>query len=238
MATCKWCNRSGFFLSVNSLGVCSNCNTVIVMDINQHARIATESIEIINKSKQIDTVLSRFQVAEEHLKLLLPYEQKGIPVLTEPPSALIKSLNRQKQRSISGKIKDEVTELLNKYKVTPTEKGKLNLLAKYLLKIQEYKRKINAYKELEDVENQIKALLHQTQLDIHLKEAEKAELKGSKKKALDSYYEALYFLQNDDIDDSLQTQNILEIEAKIRELSGKDVIDLSTTDQKSIQRLR
>lgn len=52
-----------------------------------------------------------------------------------------------------------------------------------------------------------------------LEAARKAEFKGQKKKALDQCQDALYFLYNDEIDDSLQAEKIVEIEAKISELS-------------------
>lgn len=42
---------------------------------------------------------------------------------------------------------------------------------------------------------------------------------GQKIKALNFYKEAFYFLQTDEIDDSLQKEKIDEIKAKISELS-------------------
>ena len=53
-----------------------------------------------------------------------------------------------------------------------------------------------------------------------IEDAKKAEFKNQRKKALDKYYEALYFLKNDEIDDSLQQDHISMIESKIKELSS------------------
>lgn len=68
------------------------------------------------------------------------------------------------------------------------------------------------------MEIKVRKFLHETQLNAFLEEARKAEFKGNKKKALDQYKEALYFLRNDEIDDSLQAGKIKEIEKKISEL--------------------
>ena len=63
-------------------------------------------------------------------------------------------------------------------------------------------------------------LNHQTQLNAYLDEAKKAEFKGQRKKALDRYYDALYFLKHDEIEDALQQEHLSAIEAKINELGG------------------
>jgi len=68
-------------------------------------------------------------------------------------------------------------------------------------------------------EGQKKTFIHKTQLNEYIEEAKKAEFKDQKSKALDKYQEALYFLQNDEIDDSLQKENIDELKAKISELT-------------------
>ena len=53
-----------------------------------------------------------------------------------------------------------------------------------------------------------------------LEAARKAEFKGDKKKALDRYYDAVYFLRRDDVKDSLEEDIIGEIELKVKELGG------------------
>ncbi len=68
-------------------------------------------------------------------------------------------------------------------------------------------------------EAKLRKVIQEIQLSSYLNDAKKAEFKGDKKKALDKYYEALYFLQHDEIDDALQTNEIEDIEAKIKELS-------------------
>jgi hypothetical protein len=73
---------------------------------------------------------------------------------------------------------------------------------------------------LDSLEQQIATEISKTQLNGYLEEAKKNEFKGQKKKALDKYYEALYLLKHDDVDDSLQQDNIQFLESKIKELGG------------------
>jgi len=54
-----------------------------------------------------------------------------------------------------------------------------------------------------------------------LDKAKKYEFKGNNKKALDFYYESLYFLKTDNIDDEVQKEQINEIENKIKSLGGE-----------------
>lgn len=86
------------------------------------------------------------------------------------------------------------------------------------MKIFENKELLLNKSKLDEMEIKVRKFLHETQLNAFLEEARKAEFKGNKKKALDQYKEALYFLRNDEIDDSLQAGKIKEIEKKISEL--------------------
>lgn len=88
-----------------------------------------------------------------------------------------------------------------------------------LLKLRDHKDKLTNKNFLEDLERQIISTLHNVQLEGYLDAAKRADFKGQKKKALDQYYEALYFLKHDEIEDSLQMEHISTIEAKIEELT-------------------
>ena len=72
----------------------------------------------------------------------------------------------------------------------------------------------------ETIELELKSLIHKTKLDKFLEAAKKAEFKGNKKKAIDQYQEALYFIRNDDVPDDQQGQYIEKIESKLKELGA------------------
>lgn len=118
-------------------------------------------------------------------------------------------------------IEEEVKKATTKAEIATTLKTKLAPLSKALIKLKDFKSQAHDSTLLDDLEKSLSSLLHQTQLNSFLEAANKAEFKNQKKKALDQYYEALYFLKNDDIDDSFQTENISSIEAKVIELVGK-----------------
>lgn len=226
MAKCKWCSRSGFFLSVNANGVCNNCSTIISLDVNQKLRIVKESLDIIQKSKNIDTVISRYDLAMENIESLIQYENKGISVTSTPPSKNLSLLKKDREAIIIEKIKEEYRNVLSKVEVATTSKAKITQLSKFLLRVREIKVKLGASSALDSLETELSNLINQGQLNEYLDEAKKAEFKGNKKKALDSYYEALYFIRNDNINDKAQRRIIDEIEGKIRELNGNKAIDL------------
>jgi hypothetical protein len=54
----------------------------------------------------------------------------------------------------------------------------------------------------------------------YMEKAEKAEFKGQQKKALEQYYEALYYLKHNEVDDVLKAEHIAGLEQKIRSLDG------------------
>ena len=59
MAQCKFCGNKGFLLGVDKNGLCKRCAPAVIEQIAQSYRVINESNEIINKSKQTATRLSR-----------------------------------------------------------------------------------------------------------------------------------------------------------------------------------
>lgn len=53
MAQCAYCNKKGFFLKINKLALCNKCEPVLVPMIKRHFQIIDESIEIVEKSKNL-----------------------------------------------------------------------------------------------------------------------------------------------------------------------------------------
>jgi hypothetical protein len=226
MAQCLNCGRNGFFLSVDEYGLCKTCDLIVLMEVTQRARLIQESMDIINKSKKLDTQLSRCDFVIECAQALLPFERKGIPTINPKPSELIEQFPAKRNEILITTLKAEVETALAKSRLATSTKTKLSVLAKVLLRIREYIKQCTTPDELSFLEAKILNVMHQIQLNAYLEAAEKAELKGQKKKALDQYYEALYFLKHDEVDDSMQRDQISAIEAKIAEIGGK-VIDQS-----------
>lgn len=224
MAQCRWCGRSGFFLSLTPNNVCKSCDTIIVMEIDQRIRIINDSKRIIDESKKLDTQLSRCDLILANLRELIKYADRRIITIQPSPDESIYIWMENRDKIIFESIEHEVKDTLAKVKIASSVKTKINQLSKILLQIREYKNKSNNKNLLLSLEKEITDYIHKTQLNFYLDEAKKAEFKGQKKKALDQYYEALYFLMHDEIDDSLQAEIISTIEVKIKELEGNSPI--------------
>lgn len=220
MGQCKNCGHSGWFLSISELGLCNDCHGFISSDISNRSRIISESAKIIAKSKKLDVQLSRYDLMIEQLEALKQYEEKGIPTVDEPPSKWLQECKKRKDEFIYEGLKLELKDAQNKTEITTSMTAKINQLSKVLVKIREYKDKIKNPSDLNLLEKTASDFIHKIQLNSYLDAANKAEFKRQPKKALDQYYEALYFLKHDDIDDSFQKEHISNIEQKIAELGG------------------
>lgn len=219
MAQCKMCGQKGFFLSVSADGLCKSCAPIVVMDVEQRGRIINDCMELVDKSKKMDTRLHRCDLLLEHAQALLEYEHKGIPTVRPLPSQLLTEYTPLHDQIVLEGVTAEIEKALAKAELAATSRTSINEANKALLKIRDGKELLHEPAKLDQIETRVRRFSHETQLNAYVEAARKAEFKGKKKNALDQYQEALYFLRNDEIDDSLQAEKIKEIEAKILELS-------------------
>lgn len=217
MSRCRLCERKSLFLSVSKDGLCKNCQPLVEMDVRQRVRIMQDSLELIDKSKKLETRISRCKLFLDHARELLRYENKSIPTMDPLPSRLIQKYEPIKEDIINEGLKEEVEKALAKAELATTPKTKINNANKAILKIREYKKELKNHSKAETLESRIKKFTHETQLNAFLEKAHKYEFKGQKKKALDQYQDALFFIKNDDIDDDIQKKEIVKLEAKIEE---------------------
>jgi len=221
MPTCKWCGHSGIFLPINEDGLCQNCNSLIKLDIQNHARIIQESVELVEKTKKLDTLISRLDLILMYVQQLIKYEEKGIPTLQSPPSQIYHAFLSNYDNLIIQKIEKDLEEKLKNLDIpSVSSRTNINQLSKILTQINDIESKLHNPEIINPMRQKISSQINQIQLNSYLEDAEKAEFKGKKKIALDKYYEALYFLQHDKIDDSLHQSKILRIKSKIVELGG------------------
>jgi hypothetical protein len=220
MPTCKYCGKSGFFLSVNKDGLCNQCLNIVVPVVQNDLRIINDSVKIINKSKNLKTRLSRCDVIIETAERLLnEYENKGIKVIEPKASVFISEYKKARGKIILQSLKEDTDKLEYSFEIAGTPRAKINEINKVLLKIQDYKKEMQDHTQINEIEKEINKFKQKAQLDFYLEDAKKAEFKGNKKKALDQYQEALYFLKTDNIEDDLQRDYINDINKKISELS-------------------
>lgn len=224
MATCPYCNKSSWFLSLTKDGVCKDCLPIVALNVSSLANVITSSEEVIESSKNISTKLSRCQVILKRLEDLAPYESKGITTISPPPSALIQIYKKKYDQIILDEIKDKLEEAEQKSQVATSYKTKEAFYQKVISKIYELKGDLTDKSLLDNFELKTKIAINRIKLEGFVDEAKKAEFKGRKKKALDQYLEALYLVRNDQFDDKKQANIIAFLEKKIKELQeeGKE----------------
>ena len=83
------CGRKGFFLSVVANGFFKSCELIVAMDVGVRGRIINDCIELVAKSKKMETRLHRCDLLLEHAEALLEYEQRGIPTTSPLTSQLL-----------------------------------------------------------------------------------------------------------------------------------------------------
>lgn len=222
MGQCVWCGRSGLFLAVNKDGICSNCSPFIQMDIQNRVRILNDSLKLVRETKKMETLVSRLDLVIQQSQELMKYEKKGISTTEPLPSKFYQEFAANRDLIILERLEKEYDTVVRTIELpTFSAKKKINSYNKLLVTSAEIKLKLNNPVNIEDFENKIKSNIHKIQFDSLLEEAEKAEFKNNKKTALNKYYEALYFLQHDDIEDTLQNEQISKIKKKIVEFGGE-----------------
>ena len=223
MPQCKLCGKKGIFLSLSELGLCQACHARDALDVGQKIRINQESAQIINNSKNMKTRLSRLKLILDHLNSFWKYEEKGIRFLNDSLSNQINYFSQMRYNMIIEGTQMVVDSAMSKAEVATSPRTSVSAASKALLAIKEAKEELPEAKELSKMEDNIRRYIHKTTLDGFLEAARKAAFKGQAKKAIDQYKEALFFLHNDEYDDSLQEELISEINEDIKKLEEQNI---------------
>ena len=155
MARCKWCGRSGLFLSINEISVCNNCWAIISPEFFAGKKIILESLQLVVNSKNLDTKLFRLDLALEWAEKLIKYENKGISVISPPPSEFLTTLPPERNRIIKEALEFEIKELKVKVDVATSSQSQISHLSKFLLRIHDYKDKLKDPSLLDDLEQEV-----------------------------------------------------------------------------------
>jgi len=131
MAKCRFCGNHGLFLSVNKYGLCEKCASFVNLDISNRCRILTDSINIIQSTKNADTFLGRIDDAKSSLSKLIEYENMGIVITDKKPSESLSIINN----GLDDEIKDCCNRIFidtqTKAAELKTAKGKISAWEKY-----------------------------------------------------------------------------------------------------------
>ncbi|MDE0292285.1 MAG: hypothetical protein OXK19_07260 [Candidatus Dadabacteria bacterium] len=221
MATCKFCEDSGWALPTNGQGLCKSCEVVWEEEVSYNFQIAKDSLELASKTKKLGTMLSRLQLARDSFHELLKYERRDIPTTQPPPSESIKTIETGRQKMVLEWVEQELVNARLKSQTGTTPASKTRPYTKLLESFSAIYAELDDVKEIEKRERAVRQEMDTVRLDVELERAEKAAFKGQKKRACDAYLDALYLLRKDSIPDDQQRTQISEIESKIKELGGE-----------------
>jgi hypothetical protein len=220
MATCKVCEKSGWFLSLDTNGMCRNCASVHLPQIVRHCDIVIHSIILVGKSKNAKTKLSRAQVAMQHCRELLPFEARGVPTLTSSPKAVMADLAAIINEIVETQIQEQIYTARRKSLDAHTPTGKLGAYAKAIEVLDGLTGEL---KDVTKVEAAIVSLREERDavaFGLLEKKGEAALAKGNVKGAIQAHIDALLSLKNDSTPTHLQRHMAVRARAKIIELGG------------------
>ena len=190
-------------------------------EVNGSLRIINESVAIIERSKNWETMKSRIGVIIQIYEGLLARFGKYSEADDYRKNL---ALAKEEQKTIHLKaVKIPVQQSLKKARDAATVTAKVNACVKALGIIDEASGDPLVSRDmLAELRETVKLAQSQFEMEADLSKAAKHEFKGQTDKAIDAYQEALWKLLNDDIDDSLQAEAIENLKAGIERLqSGK-----------------
>ena len=221
MATCKNCQKSGWFLSVSPDGMCETCAPAVAQEATSVVRVVKESLKIAESTRTLGTLLSRYGVAIDRCSQLLPYERRGIAITDPPPSGVIRDIKSARRDRLLSWVADELAAAHKKSQAATTPAAKIRPFSKLLENMGTIYSSAPDLDDLVSKEAEIRRALDGARLRSELERANKLAFKGQKKRACDAYLDALYILRTDSIPDNEQEGDAAKIEAKIRELGGR-----------------
>lgn len=168
MAQCKWCNISGWFIFLDSAGLCNQCSKIVKLEVQQRMRIVNESVKIVDNSKNLETRLSRLNLIYEQLNELYKFEQHGIDIIKPSPSNILEQLRGKKDQIILEVMSLKAEEAQKRSALAKTLYLKSTPLLKVLENITEYKEKLDDPNILSALEQRVKNTIQTLHIDGHL----------------------------------------------------------------------
>lgn len=219
MAKCKYCGRAGLFLRVDERGVCRECAEEIYPVIQSHTRRVQESLDIMQKSRQPQTVASRRDVILESLEYLeSEFESKGIPIYEAKITKLRDDVTRAADNLLLAILAEEARKVDAKAAVADTPKQKASHYKRFLTKVIEFEALLSDPSQLHDIKTEVVLKVRENIVRDLILKAQKHEFKGNLKKAKEVYMDALFELKHDDVPDHLQADLLKEVESHLRRL--------------------
>jgi hypothetical protein len=112
---------------------------LLIAQIQNELRIAKESAELVNSSKNIDVVLNRYGLLVDKLLLLSQYENTDLLKGIKMPSETLKDIKLNKIKIFNQAIQRAYEDMLNKTSKLKTQKGRENRIRSFFMQLTAYK---------------------------------------------------------------------------------------------------
>lgn len=222
MANCLLCGKWGglFSMHLTADKICTKCVQRHMPEIESRCRVIGESGKIVEDSKNIDTRLSRIDVAIQNLESLVPYERKGVATLSEPPSKAIKLFEEKRKEIIGQYIREQKHGAREKSKDASTASAKLTPYAKAVERLTKLMDGVEDISELQLAIAELRMERDAVRFEQLMRKGDAALAKGSEKSALSSYVDAYIALKDDTTPDAKQKDKLEQAKSKIIDLGG------------------
>jgi hypothetical protein len=122
-----------------------------IIQAKRHMQIISESIDIVHKSKNIKTILSRYETLFQNIDSLKKIEEQFPDILSPPTSELESSIKKDKSVFLSQFALEDANEEVGRANAVTRKSSKISYLDKALLDLYEIKKEVDD----DEVKNEI-----------------------------------------------------------------------------------
>jgi tetratricopeptide (TPR) repeat protein len=219
MAKCRYCGSKGWLNAVDNNGLCRECQQIYLPDIVNRCRIVLESNKIIEKSKNIDTILSRVDVAIENLEVLKQYHDRGVPTFSAPPQDLIIEFEADQAAAINRFIHEQFVMARAAIESSSTPAGKMGGYKKAIERLNKLLTQTRDVSQIEEAISQMVSERDTLRTNLAVNKAEALVAKGRVKQAIDALIDAKTDLIQDTTPDEEQKRLFTKIDLMLNKLS-------------------
>ena len=216
MRTCKWCGKSGWFLSLSKDGYCQSCEADVKSNIIHATQVLNECMRLMKRAKDLDLRLAKAKLAIEKLRELLPYYQKGLVQLKPSPQEWVTRIHSEERKMANQHVAALLSDAIKRAQQSShanQRTGVFDIVEEHIQKYKEHLGKVNIARWLSKIESE-KAYL--------VKDLENASKKKSEREvALDQYKETLAMMKAEFAGSREQVNEIRRIEKLITGLGGQ-----------------
>ncbi|MFA6004515.1 MAG: hypothetical protein WC881_10655 [Elusimicrobiota bacterium] len=220
MERCKCCGSLGLFFGLGKTGLCSTCQHMVSLEVGLRQQAIKDAAKKVDSTVNPQSKIAGLDMLLENIEALRKYEERGIPCVEGSPSAMLQDAQRKRQEIVLAAAHAELQDLLAKVEKAASVGAKRQLYSTFLLRMEEYEKKLDDPARLRDLELQVRRADHQVQLDAVISQALELELAGARADAVRTYHEAADFLKKSCVDEPARTRLMVKINAKINLLGG------------------